>query len=399
MLGALISGCITFEKQSGVLRGFEVHEWGVFCQVYNSNIVNVFTNPKIEPVIVRKPVIYFHYDGNISEVDIEIDINGDILVTIPDAVNTSTGIGWTVDIVNNSVVTPDGTVYEYLFYECQMNISQCVVAYVLYDGKNVTFYVKNIGGYPLSDIFFIYGNYNTSKRLELLKLQEKHPELGISFEEHMGFRDITFIHINSLGVGEEKSITIPINNSSSYDTKDILQSLINCGLTEKESQDLVDYWQEMWFNPPNWGSFAHVIYTIPQEVYDELLPISINPKPETMHRVGLFFVTDIPINQPVLSNFTVKESCSQWPWEESFNFSWLNNNTLVVEANVLINCCESIGNGSIALQNNILNLKYEVFSNSSYLCDCMCLYTTKYLIRGIPKDDYEIELVPKLIEY
>jgi len=275
LAGAIITGCIVSSSQRGMLPGFEVHEWGVFCQEYNSNIVNVVTNPLEGPVFAKKPVIYFHYDENISDVVVEVNFNGDILVTIPDATATDGGIGWTIDIVNNSVVAPNGKVYDYLFYECQINVSQGIIAYIVDDGINVTFYLKNVADYRISDIFFIYG-YSTNVS--------------------MWQRGLTYVYIDTLESGEETSMTVPLNDNVSYETSEMFNSLIEKGLTDKEAMDLIEYWEQMWFYPTNLGSYAQIVYTMPEEKYDELLPIFINPQPESIERIGLFFITGIPIN-------------------------------------------------------------------------------------------------------
>ena len=276
MLSSIITGCISSTSQRGMLNGFEVHEWGVFCQRYKSNIVNVVTKPLEEPVIVKKPVIYFHYRKDISDVFVEVNFDGDILVTIPDAASTDDGISWTVDIVNKSVVAPNGTVYKYLFYECQIKYSKGVIAYILDDGINVKFYIMNVADYPISDIFFIYG-YPTGT-----------PDFM--------FRGITYVKIERLESYSESVITVPLNNNSLYGTSEILYSLIENGLTEQEAEDLIDYWEKIWFYPTNLGSYAQILYTIPEDIYNELLPISIYPQPEIIKRVGLFFITDVPIN-------------------------------------------------------------------------------------------------------
>lgn len=285
MAGAIISGfniltssqdgVAQWFEQDNVVNGFEVHEWGVFCQEYNSNIVNVVTNPLEGPVFARKPVIYFHYDENISDVVVEVDFDGDILVTIPNAIPTESGIGWTIDIVNNSVIAPNGTAYDYLFYECQINVSQGIIAYIVDDGVNVTFYLQNVADYQISDILFIYG-YSTN--------------------ESMWQRGLTYVYIDTLESGEETSMTVPLNDNVSYETSEIFDSLTENGLTDKEAIDLIDYWKQIWFYPTNEGTYAQLLYTIPGEIYDELLPISVTPQPEIINRVGLFFITDIPLN-------------------------------------------------------------------------------------------------------
>ena len=243
-----------------------------------------------------KPVIYFHCNESLSNVSVEVDINGDILVTIPQANITENGIGWNVDIVNNSVVAPDGTVYDYLFYEGQMNISQGVVAYVVLHNENVTFYVKNIAKYTISDIFFVYG---------------KRYDAGMAYMDFYYSRD--FCYIESLKSGEEKIVTsklvdpsklVPssytsanLNNNESL-SEDIIQLLIKQGLTRNESVEFVDYWFHEWFTPSykyRIYEYSHLIYTIPQDIYDSLLPLNISPEPDIIRRVGMFYVTDVPV--------------------------------------------------------------------------------------------------------
>ena len=382
LAGVFMTGCINTEKQSGFLKGLEIHEWGVFCQEYGCEYTYVAGYPDFLDfpygVFAKKPVIYFHYDGNISDLVVEVDFNGDVIVTIPDAINTSTGIGWTVDIVNNQVIAPNGTAYDFLFYECQISAPQGVIAYVLDDGLNVTFYVKNVADYILSDIFFIYGD----------------PIVGSMFQTA-----ITYIHVDSLDVGETTSVTVTKNNDSSYDTSEILSSLIEQGLTEKEAQDLIAYWQRIWFYPTNIGAYAHMIYSIPQEVYDELLPINISPMPEIMKRVGLFFITNISINQPILTNFSFDDNCSANPWDETQlgikDINWSKDGKLLeISANVSINCAFEIGNGSVKLEAGFLKLEYEVIRYGDLVADCICAQELTFVVSNIFRDDYEIELVP-----
>jgi len=382
LAGTLMSGCVTSDNQHVVLQGFEVHEWGVFCQEYNCNYAYVAGSPDFlgfpYGVFARKPVIYFHYDENISDLVVEVDFNGDVIVTIPDATNTSTGISWTVDIVNNQVVAPNGTVYDFLFYECQINAPQGVIARVLDDGVNVTFYVKNVADYIISDLFFIYGD----------------PIVGSMFQTA-----ITYVHVDSLEKGEDTSITVPKNNDSFYNTNEILSSLIDQGLTEKEAQDLIDYWEQIWFYPTNMESYAQMIYSIPQEVYDELLPISMTPMPEIMKRIGLFFITNISINQPLLTDFIVNVNCSANPWDESQlgvkEINWSEDNkSLEITANVSINCAFEIGNGSVKLEDGVLKLEYEVIRYGDIVADCICAQEITFVISNIYEDDYEIELIP-----
>jgi hypothetical protein len=292
-----LSGCIEFQNNQS---SFEVHEWGVFMHNYDSKVASFVTNPPSLPVYYDKPVIYFHCDEDLTNVNVEVDINGDILVTIPDANITENGIGWIVDIINNSVIAPNGTSYDYLFYEGQMNISQGVISYVLVNDENVTFYVKNIADYTISDVFFVYG---------------KPYDAGMAYWFYR--YHTAFCYIESLKTGEEKIMTSNFldeprsfvstyhNNISSCFNNNVslaenfIQLLINQGLTRDESIEFFEYWFDEWFKTGGYrvrvNEYSSLIYTIPQEIYDNLLPININPKPDAIKRVGVFYVRGIPI--------------------------------------------------------------------------------------------------------
>jgi len=111
-----------------------------------------------------------------------------------------------------------------------------------------------------------------------------------------------------------------------------------------------------------------------------------------MKRVGLFFITDIPVNLPVMKEFTVEEDCSVCIDSECINTTWIDNDTLVIEACVLINCCQNIENGSVNLFGNHLFLYFEI--TGEYLCNCVCYRQIKYVISGIPKIDFNITVTP-----
>ena len=284
---------------NNLLHGLEVHEWGVFCHEYNSNVTSFLTAPPHMPVFYDKPVIYFHCNETLLNVSVEVDIGGDIHVTIPDANITESGIGWIVDIENNSVVAPDGTSYDYLFYEGQMNISQGVVSYVVENDENVTFYVKNIANYTISDVFFIYGKpydegnvyrYHTAFcYIESLKPGEEKIVNSEFFDESKSFVT-TYHNFNSSNFNNNESLT-----------ENFIRLLIKQGLTRNESVEFVDYWFDEWFKTGGYtlgvtGYYSSLIYTMPQDIYDSLLPIRISPNPEKIKRIGLFYITGVPVH-------------------------------------------------------------------------------------------------------
>jgi len=178
-------------------------------------------------------------------------------------------------VVNNSVIAPNGTAYPYLFYECLIGCPQAIKAYVFDMGDEVIFYLKNIADYELQDIFYIYGC----------------PDADLWF-----YQDITYIEIDSLLIGETCVRVVEKRDGGRYNTSNLTARLIRRGLTQDEARELVDYWAEQFFYPTNEGSFAQVIYGFPEEIYDDLFGLEMSVEPDSLCRVGLFLITDIPIS-------------------------------------------------------------------------------------------------------
>jgi hypothetical protein len=289
LTSAFFSGCLTSDKQNNeIIPGFIVNEWGVYCQYYNSKYVSALGEPlpqePWDPGVERKPVIYFHNDEDLSNVHVEVHFNGTALVTIPSAALFNGGLSWDVDIVNNTVIAPNGTVYPYLFYECSLSNPQGILAHILRHDNNVTFFIENIANYPISDVFFIYGCPAT------------HSNATTKFYNR------TYIYIDSLESGENTTVSVPLQDESLLNTSQLLVSLKHHGLTEQETQELLDFWTATWFTKNDYpfsnnGSFANIIYMIPEDIYDAMLPISITPQPMILNRVGLFFITGIPLQE------------------------------------------------------------------------------------------------------
>ena len=57
----------------------------------------------------------------------------------------------------------------------------------------------------------------------------------------------------------------------------------------------IDYWEEWWFYPTNLWDYSRILYMVPQTIYDQLFPIEIHPAPESIKRVGIITITDLPI--------------------------------------------------------------------------------------------------------
>jgi len=257
---------------------FDVHEWGVFVKGYDCNLTDILTKSP-HTIYGRKPVIYFHSLINKTNVFVKIDTITNASV-IPEATTKNNQIIWHTTVENDMITLPNGTKYPYLFYEGETNFTTNVVAEITdiqIKNLKLTFHIKNLENYSISNIYVIFG-YPT----------------GI-YEYHYSASGMTYIYIEKLDPNEEKNTTVSLKEGISYETEKLFISLIENGLSETEAQELIDYWQEWWFYPSNMWVYSRILYIVPQTIYDQLFPIEINPVPESIKRVGIITITDLPI--------------------------------------------------------------------------------------------------------
>lgn len=76
---------------------------------------------------------------------------------------------------------------------------------------------------------------------------------------------------------------------------DLKKILRGQGLREDEAQAMVDTWRDSWFEPG-----LRVLYTVPREVTDAVLPLTITPAPQATVRVmiGRTDVAEVPVLVP-----------------------------------------------------------------------------------------------------
>jgi hypothetical protein len=61
---------------------------------------------------------------------------------------------------------------------------------------------------------------------------------------------------------------------------DPVTDLVSEGFTVKEAQAFAELWEEPFFHPASPELNGHIIYRLPQDKYDELISLSINPQPD-----------------------------------------------------------------------------------------------------------------------
>jgi len=112
---------------------------------------------------------------------------------------------------------------------------------------------------------------------------------------------------------------------------------------------------------------------------------------------NLFYSNNFTIesNEDISLNFSFSE-CGVFSFDESdtgINETiWIDNTTLNVKANVLINCGEEIINGSYQLVDDKITLYYNSPECVEECMDCMCGVVLYYNFTNLDKKDYQFEL-------
>lgn len=97
-----------------------------------------------------------------------------------------------------------------------------------------------------------------------------------------------FIPVAKLAAGEKRIVQVSLTDGMSP-TKKLSQqlcqsmaaALVNAGLYEREAQAMVNTWRDSWFQENG----VRVLYSLPRQWTDQILPLTLDPKPRELVRV------------------------------------------------------------------------------------------------------------------
>jgi len=140
---------------------------------------------------------------------------------------------------------------KFLFYR---GIGKFKLPLVLEAHGGGRFTVTNFGGDPVGALFLVH-------------IENGH----IRFQQTPPLAAHAAIHL------EEPSADSTIDALAG----EMVHSLVEAGLYEKEARAMVNTWRSSWFGEEG----TRLLYLVPQQLTDALLPLSIKPAPETIVRV------------------------------------------------------------------------------------------------------------------
>lgn len=110
------------------------------------------------------------------------------------------------------------------------------------------------------------------------------------FALEVGNDRASFISLKPLGPGESRRIQstggwdpLPLTLATDHISRELAQALTEEGLYAREAEAMVHTWQDSWFQEPG----MRILYLLPRQWTDRILPIDIEPAPRELVRVML----------------------------------------------------------------------------------------------------------------
>lgn len=262
---------------------YEAYEWGVMAGCYGKPEFFNTSRPE-QMMFVKLPVIYIHSDEEFT-FDLKVNFKyGKPTDTYPKTCMIDPLLEWKNvkviqgDIEENiyksrskefvpleSIIEPlnnvdapwlncNNTNAKFLFYEGEMN----------FDNKVIVDFNTDMGEVMIKNNFeyTIYNVVVTSQKGDFI-----HPEY-------------VMCRVESLAPGEAVGLKF---SAQEYDTW--LKDMMELGFTEKESKSFDLLWKSVFLSRTNTGGWANLIYRLPQEVVDEMIPLEFKPQPKKVTRV------------------------------------------------------------------------------------------------------------------
>lgn len=278
-----------------------VHEWGTLTSITDGNngmpqdwipLTDPIDLPdfvyhktirvciKCDTYLVRMetPVLYFY---STQEQDVTVNVNfptGKITEWYPQASSTDTGISWpNVHITpqtNALYPTDNSNNHYYVARETDaspIRIGSEYEKFLFYRGASLS-------KLPLTVLLESESNKVTIKSSEPIS----HMILFENKNGQIGWSNITNNQSHSRAELSNKSIeSLQL---------ELIKVLVSEGLYEKEATAMVNTWKSSWFEEG-----LRIIYILPRNIVDEILPITIKPVPKDLQRV---FVSRLEIITP-----------------------------------------------------------------------------------------------------
>ncbi len=307
----LVSGLFAQEKD--VSRNLQVHEWGTFTAIAGANGTAVEWSPLSEPPDLPGFVEHFSYAnfklGLRGTIRMETPV---IYFYAPRKMTVSVRVAFSKGIITEwyphaAAVQPSGMLPTANLSQLQKDGSiswkDVVVSpiwtgkfreedhpnryYAARDTRSAPLQVKGVSGNQQEKFLFYRGvsaaplplSAKLTPDAELLVRTASAESIPafIYFErrgQKIGYRLVT------APAAETRTVPPQLNGDVESLRADLEAILVQQGLYSDEAHAMVETWQDSWFEE---GS--RLIYVVPRDFVDKVLPLTITPKPDEITRV------------------------------------------------------------------------------------------------------------------
>jgi len=314
VVGFWPAGQTTSSAEPVPMKGLAVHEWGV-VSVYNDvelanadmrdewaglpKFVYGQVDGRLQPerfLAVKAPVIYLHAAQPLS-VNLRVEFPGGKPAvwwpansnSIANGLNNSqplTLLQW------NAQVKPSNAAN---FKHTALPKGHWMEALRDVKADDLLVFDDNRGGAQLERFIYYDGLIPAPKGLTIqvkddtisLKSHAKHALLDVTVVDLRNLRKIRTGSIARLDAeGEVAAVKLVERDQSKWPfdaLEELAGQLTTAGLKEDEAKALTAVWRKAFFETEGVGVF----YRLPQEIYDQVLPLTVNPKPEKTVRTLL----------------------------------------------------------------------------------------------------------------
>ncbi len=281
---------------------FGVHEWGVMvgCQADTSYFLT--SRPKmIHEVDI--PVIYIHSKDKIPFTAQVTFNSGGPTDTYPEAEVDSTTVLWEdVNFVTDIDTTTADAIGDYEPLENIINILNNVDADWLEYDSQITRFLFYEGNVPFENQVEVTYDFDTQQAtLKNNNAFSVYDVMVVAYPEPNSFGSPYVGKVRQLYPGTR--VTIAFLKQTVFDLKG---DLVCQGFTRKEAEAFDILWRVPFFYPtPTTGARANLIYRLPQNEYDKLITLDIDPQPDRVIRSLYMLVHLDPSSN--LADFEVHE--------------------------------------------------------------------------------------------
>ncbi len=282
---------------------YEVHEWGLVDVATNGSAElaagpgqNSAQIPIDQPMLTRKPVLYFHLLEGEVQVQVRATMSyGAMLERFPATAMTGREVGWHVQVLERPC---QSTTYPTVTSPACLNIADnyCEAAELrAYEAADAS--CLSVDGHDYNHLFYRGGGVGVELPVSIdsagaitnngahaipfaLRIVSPGIVRDITARGRMPATTVTIQRFGNVAPGATQAAIEAIDTEEAIGL--VRAELARLGLTDGEAQAFMNAWERPVFRTPNIGHA--LVYFLPAEAVNRISALAFEPAPETIKR-------------------------------------------------------------------------------------------------------------------